>query len=50
MSFGSTGRGGLPFPGARRERPVRGKTGGGQEMGLVLALVVLLVWALIVVI
>jgi hypothetical protein len=46
MAFESTGRGGLPFPGARRVRPARAKTGSSQEMGLVLAIVVLLLWAL----
>jgi hypothetical protein len=46
MSLRSTGREGLPFPGARREHSAKGNSKGGQEMGLVLAVVVLLLWAL----
>jgi hypothetical protein len=50
MSLGSARREGLPFPSARRKHPARGNPKGGQEIGLVLAFVVLLVWALFVVI
>jgi hypothetical protein len=50
MSLESTRREGLPFPVARRKRPAKRTLKGGQELGLVLAFVVLLVWALYVVI
>lgn len=50
MSPGSVKTGGLALPHGRREHLTKEKSQSGQEMGLILAFVVLLVLALYVVI